>query len=399
MLARTPVDLYRGLVKVHLDDSIQSQIISVVARFTDCVFAGEKLSIHLTRFLQLTTRLNVYINSKVAADQSDVTLAVDLLDYLTSTSKWWTVTRQDPGLVLRPPSRDARGFIKSIADLQMGGNTLQRISGATEKLSRFLEEHEIGSQKDMEDLCNGLLSIWALISAFACRSQGRNITTEEDFETAYDTTRILLFYVDPIDYKALTAIRRLGTHPVLPLAAGVAFSPGFEKKLNASVAANLEKIHGDYLAPLALATSGASRSILTNSIRLLGQLQAVKQEIDRLEEDHYESIIIGSMDIIEKVGVSSDFLQNESSAVILFKGLHPAEGVDERIQLLVRRLESLIVDSTGNKDFLLQYARLVPRIVALLLLLAGKTKETPSAHLGDADVKRGLILLYALISG
>jgi hypothetical protein len=398
-LARTPVDLYRGLVKIHLDDSTQSQITSVVARFADCVFAGEKLSIHLTRFLRLITRLNVYINSRTVANQSDVTLAVDLLDYLTSTSKWWTVTRQDPGLVLRPSSRDARGFIKSIADLHMGGNTLQRISGATEKISRFLEEHEVGNQTEMEDLCNGLLSIWALISAFACRSQGRNITSEEDFETAYDTTRILLFYVDPIDYNALTAVRRLGTHPVLPLAARVAFSPGFEKKLNASVAAKLEKIHGEYLAVLSIATSGASRSILTNSLRLLGQLQAVKQELDRLEEDHYESIIIGSMEIIEKVGMSSDFLQDESSAVALFKGLRPAEGVDERLQLLVRRLESLIVDSTGNKDFLLQYARLIPRIVALLLLLASKTKKSPSAPLEDADVKRGLILLYTLISG
>jgi hypothetical protein len=398
-LARTPVDLYRGLVKAHLDGSIQSQITSVVARFADCVFAGEKLSIHLTRFLQLVTRLNAFINSKTVADQSDVTLAVDLLDYLTSTTKWWNVTRQDPGLVLRPPSRDARGFIKSIADLHVGGNTLQRISGATEKISRFLEEHELGTQDEMENLCNGLLSTWALLSAFACRSQGRNMTTEEDFETAYDTTRILLFYVDAIDYKALTAVRKLGTHSVLPLAARVAFSPGFEKKLNSSVAANLEKIHGNLLATLSLATSGASRSILTNSLRLLGQLQAVKQEIDRLEEDHYESIIIGSMGMIQNVGVSSDFLQDETSALTLFKGLRPAEGVDERIQLLVRRLESLIVDSTGNKDFLLQYARLVPRIVALLILLASKTKESASAPLEDTDIKRGLILLYDLING
>jgi hypothetical protein len=398
-LARTPVDLYQGLVKAHLDGRIQSQITSVVARFADCIFAGEKLSVHLTRFLQLITRLNAFINSKAVADQSDVTLAVDLLDYLTSTTKWWNVTRQDPGLVLRPPSRDARGFIKSIADLHVGGNTLQRISGATEKISRFLEEHELGNQDEMENLCNGLLSTWALLSAFACRSQGRNMTTEEDFETAYDTTRILLFYVDAIDYKALTAVRKLGTHPVLPLAARVAFSPGFEKKLNSSVAANLEKIHGDLLATLSLATSGASRSILTNSLRLLGQLQAVKQEIDRLEEDHYESIIIGSMGMIQNVGVSSDFLQDETSALTLFRGLSPAEGVDERIQLLVRRLESLIVDSTGNKDFLLQYARLVPRIAALLILLASKTKESASAPLEDTDIKRGLILLYDLING
>lgn len=398
-MARTPVDVYRGLVKTQLEDGIQSQVDSVVARFTDCVFAGEKLSVHVTRFLRLTTRLNAYLNSKTTAGQSDVTLAVDLLDYLTSTSKWWTATRQDPVLILRPASRDARSFIKSIADLNVGGNTVQRISAATEKLSQFLEEHEVGNQKEMESLCNDMLSTWAFLCAFACKSQGRNVTTEEDFETAYDTTRILLFYVDANDYKALTAIRRLGTHPVLPLAARVAFSPGFEKKLNASVAANLERVHGDYLAKLAVATSGASRSILTNSLKLLGQLQGVKQKLDRLEKEHYESIIIGSMEIIERVGVSSDFLKDESSAVTIFKGLRPAKGIDERIQLITRRLESLIVDSTGNKDFLLQYARLVPRITALLLLLASKTKKSPAAPLEDSDVKRGLTLLYTLISG
>jgi hypothetical protein len=397
-VARTPVDVYRGLVKVQLDDALLFQIDSVVARFTDCVFAGEKLSIHVTRFLKLITRLNAYINSKTPADQSDVTVAVDLLDYLASTSKWWTATRQDPGLVLRPPSRDARGFIKSIADLYVGGNTLQRISGATEKLSRFLEEHTVGNKEQMENLCNGMVSTWAILSAFACKSQGRNTTTEEDFETAYDITRIFLFYVEPNDYKALVAVRKIGTNSLLPLAAGVTFSPGFEKKLNMSVAANLEKIHGEHLVKLSLATSGASRSILTNSLKLLGQLQAVKQKHDRLEEEHYESIILGSMAMIETVGVSSDFLKDESSAVIIFKGLNPAEGVDERIQLLVRRLESLIVDSTGNKDFLLQYARLVPRVISLLLLLAGKTKDIPTAPLEDSDLKRGLILLYEIIS-
>jgi hypothetical protein len=397
-LARIPVDVYRGLIKVQLDDALQFQITSVVARFADCVFAGEKLSIHVTRFLRLITRLNAYINSKTLADQSDVTVAVDLLDYLASTSKWWTATRQDPGLVLKPPSRDARGFIKSIADLHVGGNTLQRISGATEKLSRFLEEHTVGNQEQMENLCNGMVSTWAILSAFACKSQGRNITTEEDFETAFDNTRIFLFYVEPNDYKALVAVRKIGTHSLLPLAAGVAFSPGFEKKLNMSVAANLEKVHGEHLVKLSLATSGASRSILTNSLRLLGQLQAVKQKRDRLEEEYYESVIVESMAMIEKVGVSSDFLQNESSAVTIFKGLNPAEGVDERIQVLVRRLESLIVDSTGNKDFLLQYARLVPRLVSLLLLLASKTKNVPTAPLEDSDLKRGLILLYELIS-
>ena len=142
-MARTPVDVYRGLVQTQLDDKITEQINSVVSRFTDFVFAGEKLSIHLNRFLDLTTRLIALIDSETSANQSHLTMSVDLLDYLTSASKWWTVTRQEPSIVLRPPSREARGFIKSIADLHVGGTTLQRISGSTDKLSRFLEEHEI----------------------------------------------------------------------------------------------------------------------------------------------------------------------------------------------------------------------------------------------------------------
>jgi len=103
--------------------------------------------------------------------------------------------------------------------------------------------------------------------------------------------------------------------------------------------------------------------------------------------------------LIESVGVSADFLQNDSSAISLFKNLRPGDGVDERIQLLVRRLEGLIVDSTGNKDFLLQYARLVPRLIALILLLACNTKDSPSDPVEDSDIKRGLILLYNLING
>ncbi|MCK4565823.1 MAG: hypothetical protein KAU48_00800, partial [Candidatus Thorarchaeota archaeon] len=328
-----------------------------------------------------------------------LTMSVDLLDYLTSASKWWTVTRQEPSIVLRPPSREARGFIKSIADLHVGGTTLQRISGSTDKLSRFLEEHEIEKSGEVERLCNGMLSAWALLSAFACKGQGRNVASEADFETAYDVVRILLFYVSLDDFKALSIVRQLGTHTLLPKAASVNFSPGFEKKLNASVAANLEKEHGEHLIQMAKATSGASRSILTNSLKLLGQLQAVNQGIERLEEEHYDAIIVGALDLVESVGVSSDFLQNDSSAVAIFKSLRPGDGVDERIQLLIRRLEGLIVDSTGNRDFLLQYARLVPRLIALILLLASSTKDAPNTPIEDSDIKRGLILLYKLISG
>ncbi|GAH15021.1 unnamed protein product, partial [marine sediment metagenome] len=165
--------------------------------------------------------------------------------------RWWTVTRQEPSIVLRPPSREARGFIKSIADLHVGGTTLQRISGSTDKLSRFLEEHEIEKSGEVERLCNGMLSAWALLSAFACKGQGRNVASEADFETAYDVVRILLFYVSLDDFKALSIVRQLGTHTLLPKSASVNFSPGFEKKLNASVAASLEKEHGEHLIQMA----------------------------------------------------------------------------------------------------------------------------------------------------
>jgi hypothetical protein len=398
-LARTPVDVYRGLVHTQLDDKISEQINSVVSRFTDFVFAGEKLSIHLNRFLDLTTRLIALLDSEIHANHNHLTMSVDLLDYLTSASKWWTVTRQEPGIVLRPPSREARGFIKSIADIHVGGTTLQRISGATDKLSRFLDEHEIEKSGEVERLCNGMLSAWALLSAFACKGQGRNVATEADFETAYDVVRILLFYVSLDDFNALSVVRQLGSHTLLPKAASVNFSPGFEKKLNESVAASLEKEYGAHLIQMAKATSGASRSILTNSLRLLAQLQAVKLGIERLEEEHYDATIIGALELIEKVGVSADFLQNDTTAISIFKNLCPGDGVDERIQLLVRRLEGLIVDSTGNKDFLLQYARLVPRLIALILLLASNTKDSPSDPIEDSDIKRGLILLYKLING
>ncbi|MHA2352060.1 MAG: hypothetical protein ACXABX_02955 [Candidatus Thorarchaeota archaeon] len=397
-MARTPVDIYRGLLRTRLEDTISDQIDTVAVRFTDAQFLGSKISVHLTRFLKIFTKLVAYLETRDTATLSDVTEAIDVLDYFTSTSKWWSMTRKEPGLVLRPPSREPRGFIKSVADLQFGPNTLQRITGSAEKLIRFLEEHEVEDESQRKHLSEDFVSSWAILSAFACKGQGRNVIVENDFETAYDILRILFFYVPSEDFRALTVIRRLGSHSVLPRAASVGFSPGFERKLNSSVASSLEKVHGDYLAGMASATSGASRTILTNSLRFLGQLQAVKQDIERLEEEHYDSIIISALQMFEQIGVSFDFLQNESAAVELFQGLRLGSGVEERIQLMTRRLEGLVVDSTGNKDFLLQYARLVPRLIAILLLLATNTKASQKAPLEDIDLKRGLILLHNLIS-
>ena len=398
-MSRTPVDVYNGLLHTRLENSIPKQIETVVSRFTDSQFAGEKISVHLTRLITLFTRLVGYLDGRDVATLSDVTVAIDVLDYFTSSSKWWLMSRQNPGFILRPPSREPREFIISISDLQLSGPTLQRATVAADKLSRFLEEHKLANSALQGELREDLLSSWALLSAFSCKAQGRNVTTEADFETGYDIVRILFFYVPIEDFTTLTAVRRLGTHTILPQAASVGFSPGFEKKLNASVAARLEKVHGEHLAEMASSTSGASRTILTNSLRLLGQIQAVKKNLERLEEEHYDSTIIGALEMFDTIGISSEFLQDESAAVQIFQGLRPGEGVEERIQLLTRRLEGLVVDTTGNRDFLLQYARLVPRLVALLLLLASKAKTLPEAPLTDIDLKRGLILLHYLISG
>lgn len=397
-MARTPVDVYRGLLQTRLEDSLPKQIDTVAKRFAEFQLLGSKISVHLTQFLSFITKLVAYLDSRNLATPTDMTEAIDVLDYFTSTSKWWTMTRNEPGLALKPPSREPRSFIKSISDLQFGPNTLQRISGAGDKLSRFLEEHELAESARREDLREASMSSWALLSAFVCKGQGRSVITETDFETAYDILRILLFYTPSEDFKSLTVIRRLGMHTILPKAASVGFSPGFEKRLNSSVAASLEKIQSDYLTEMASATSGASRTILTNSLRFLGQLRAVKQKVERLEEEHYDSTIVEALQMLEKIGVSSDFLLNESAAMNLFKGLKMDDGVEERIQLLTRRLEGLVVDATGNKDFLLQYARLVPRLIALLLLLAATTKTSTKLPLKDIDLKRGLVLLYNLIN-
>ncbi|MFW9806467.1 MAG: hypothetical protein ACFFFK_07030 [Candidatus Thorarchaeota archaeon] len=398
-MARTPVDVYQGLLKTQLEDTISNQIDSVTQRFADIQFLGTEVSVHLSRFLRLMTKLVTYLESRDSSTPSDVTIAIDVLDYFTSTSKWWSMTRKDPGLILRPPSREPRNFIKSITDLQIGPNTLQRISGASEKLMRFLEEHNIVDLDKRRELTDSFVSSWAILSAFACKGQGRNVTTENDFETAYDILRIFFFHIPSVDFRALTVIRRIGSHSILPKAASVGFSPSFDRRLNSSVAASLEKVHGEHLAEIAPATSGASRTILTNSLRFLAQLYAVNNDIERLEEANYDATIVSSLQMFDQVGVAPNFLQDESAAVEVFQGLRLGIGVEERIQLLTRRLEGLVVDSTGNKDFLLQYARLVPRLIALLLLLATATKSSTKDALEDVDLKRGLLLLYDLING
>jgi hypothetical protein len=348
--------------------------------------------------VEFWSRHAAFLDNRETTTLSDLTTAIDLLDYFTSTSKWWTMTRDDPGLILRLPSRDPREFIKSIPLIQMGGETLGRVTGARDRLIRFLEEHELGDDKTRAALTEHLVSIWLLLCGFSCKGQGRNITTEEDFETAYDIVRILLFYISIDDLRALTAVRQIATDPNLPKIAVIGFSPGFERKLDSSLAASLERVHGEYLTKIATSTPGASRNILTNSLRLLGQIQAMKLGMTRIEKEDYDSIIVGAMGLLEALDVPAQLLQDEDEVVILFKSLQPGGGVDEKLSLLTRRIEGLLVDSAGNRDYVLQYSRMVPRIIALLLLVAASTKTEPTEPLQDGDLKRGLILLNKMFS-
>ncbi|MFW9863385.1 MAG: hypothetical protein ACFFEX_10555 [Candidatus Thorarchaeota archaeon] len=398
-MARKPIDVYQGLIKTKLLVDSVSHIDSVVGRYKDHMLVGQKLSFHLRRFVEFWSRHYAFLDNRETTTLSDLTIAIDLLDYFTSTSKWWTMTREDPGLVLRLPSRDPREFIKSIPLIQMGGETLGRVTGARNRLVRFLEEHELGDDNTRAALAEHLVSTWLLLCGFSCKGQGRNITTEEDFETAYDIVRILLFYMSLNDFKALTAVRQIATDPNLPKIAVIGFSPGFERKLDSSLAASLERLHGEYLTKVATSTSGASRNILTNSLRILGQIQAMKLELTRIEKEDYDSIIVGAMGLLETLDVPARLLQDEDEVVALFKSLQPGEGFEEKLSLLTRRIEGLLVDSAGNRDYVLQYARMVPRIIALLLLVAAATKTEPTEPLQDQDLKRGLILLNRLFSG
>ncbi|MFX1367053.1 MAG: hypothetical protein ACFFAY_00420 [Promethearchaeota archaeon] len=398
-MARKPIDVYRGLIATTIPSDVASHIDSVVGRYSTQVYAGQKLTMHLSRFVEICCKLITFLDSRNASDLSDLANAIDVLDYFTSTSKWWTMSREDPGFLLRPPSRDPREFMLSLAAVQIGGDTSGRVAGASEKLARFFEDHGITDTRVCEKLCERFVSSWILLSGLVCKSQGRNITTEGDFEIAYDIMRVLLFYTSLDDFKALTAIRRLATDPKIPKLAEVSFTPGFERKLDSSMAARLERSNEEKLAKIVPSSPSASRNLLTNSLKLLAQMKAIEQGLIRIEESNYDSLILGAMEMLEQVGISQDSFRDETSVKALFLAIQPDTGTDEKIGLLIRRLEGLLVDSTGSKDFLLQNAKLIPRMVALLLLLAGVTKVSEIAGLQDADLKRGLILFHRLLNG
>lgn len=398
-MARKPIDVYHGLIATTIPSDVASHIDSVVGRYSTQVYAGQKLTMHLSRFVEICCKLITFLDSRNASDLSDLANAIDVLDYFTSTSKWWTMSREDPGFLLRPPSRDPREFMLSLAAVQIGGDTSGRVAGASEKLARFFEDHGITDTRVCEKLCERFVSSWILLSGLVCKSQGRNITTEGDFEIAYDIMRVLLFYTSLDDFKALTAIRRLATDPKIPKLAEVSFTPGFERKLDSSMAARLERSNEEKLAKIVPSSPSASRNLLTNSLKLLAQMKAIEQGLIRIEESNYDSLILGAMEMLEQVGISQDSFRDETSVKALFLAIQPDKGTDEKIGLLIRRLEGLLVDSTGSKDFLLQNAKLIPRMVALLLLLAGVTKASEMAGLQDADLKRGLILFQRLLNG
>jgi len=171
VLTRKPVDVYRGLIMVRFDRETPARMEAVIGRFSDQELAGERLSTHLTRFLGLWSRLAAYLDSKDVIGLEDLTMSVDVLDYFTSTTKWWTMTREKPWLIMRPPSRDPREFIKSIDSLQVDAPTLSRISGATDKLLSFLEEHNLANANSRLELCATIKSAWTLLSAFLCKRQ------------------------------------------------------------------------------------------------------------------------------------------------------------------------------------------------------------------------------------
>jgi hypothetical protein len=380
-------------------EKIPEAISKVVSRFSDYQLAGEKLSVHIARFIELCTRIIANLDSKATADLEHLTMAIDTLDHFTSTSKWWNMTRELPGFVLRPSSRDPRDFIKSIAYLKVGVESINRIEGARHRLAQFLDQQELASPEFHDQLCGSFTSTWVLLSAFSCKERGRNTTSETDFETAYDILRILMFYTSICDFKAITSTRKLATSTIIPKIARVEFSPGFERKLDSSLAARLEQQHSNLISKISSAVPGAARNVLTNSLRLLSQLQALKIGTPRLEEGSYADVILESLQLLERHGVSPEQIRDETAVLKLFKGMNPA--VDEivnRLSFMVRRVEALIVDSMGNKDFLFQNSRVVPRLVSLLLLLSSATNPEPNPVLRDIDLKRGVVILEQIVN-
>ena len=392
-MARTPLNVYRGLTSIHLSKDISRRITTAASKFSDFHFAGQPMTVHLSRFIALMSRLIAYLEGRSAIVAGDLPAAIDVLDYFMSTSKWWLMTREQPGFVIRPATRDSRDFLQSLAQTRIGGGTLGRINTATERLDSFLNEHAVGSDDTRSILRDSMVSAWVLLSASSCKNQGQTITTESDFEIAYDTVRVLLFYTPAIDFRALGAVRRIARSPNLIRIASVNLAAGFERQLDSSPAAIIEI---EQAPTIRGRCASIYRSILTNSLRFLVQVQASLLGADRIEAANYATIIPQSLLLLEKIGIPSTIFQDEQRIKTMFKHLPSDTNFIERLELVVQRIESLIAD-IHRRDFLLTYSRLVPRMASLLLFIATATSNSENT-ICDEDVKRGLVLLDRLLS-
>lgn len=396
-MARKPIDVYHGLAKCELSTGALNRIKSLVERFSEYQFAGENLPTHLSRFLSLFSQLVTYLDSRDTSTPSDVTLSVDVLDYFLSTSKWWRMSRSAPSFIIRPPSRDPRDFLQSLSEVKLGSSALGRIDGAAERLSRFLKQHDF-EQKQRKSICDGAISSWAILCAALARSKGKSRINEEDFEIAYDLVRILLFYVSREEFLALTAVRRIGTHEQLPKIVEVRISSEFENSLESSQAARFEDEHSQLLTKVSSTLPSISRNILTNSLRFLVQLDNAKHARPVVGPNEYEAAIVNAMTLLQQAGMPPELLDNTSRFRKLFREIAFSETLGHHLSLLSRRLEGLIVDATGNREFLLEHTSLVPRLLSLVLLLSIGSIPENADTFSHSDLKRGLIAVYELLS-
>lgn len=395
-MSRQTLDIYLGLIRTRVDPQVSAKAESLFDRYSKVFINGAPLSQHLHRFLTLFAKLLAVLDDRRRVDITDLTVSVDLLDIFTSTTKWWDITRKDPAIVIRPSSHDPRQFLLTVGSIQLSGSTLSRIAGSLDRLRRFLDDQELSPSDDYTDLIESFSSIWVLLTLFICKNQGRTVTTEDDFEHAYDLVRVLLFYTPQEDFRALTAVRHICSSSAIHGAADVVLTTEFEHLLESSPAASLEHEHGESLAKILPANPHIMRSILTNVIRVLVRLVAFMEQQTRVEGSLYEHMITRALDILESIGVSRSLFTTNSSVSKLFESIRPLSQCEQRISLLCRRFESLIVASIGNKEFLLQYPKFVPQLVSLIVLVAAATRPLDQV-LGYHDIKRGLILFDQLL--
>lgn len=396
-MARKPIDVYHGLAECELSTGASNRIKSLVERFSECRFAGEDLPTHLSRFLSLFSQMITYLDSRETSTTSDLTQSVDVLDYFLSTTKWWRMSRSAPSFIIRPPSRDPRDFLQSLSEVKMGSSALGRIDGAAERLSRFLKQHDF-SQDQRKSICDAVISSWALLCAASARGKGKSRINEEDFEIAYDLVRILLFYVSREEFVAMTAVRRIGTHEQLPRIVEVKISSEFENSLESSQAARFEDEHSQLLTKVSSTLPSISRNILTNSLRFLVQLDSTKHSRPIVGSNKYEEAIVNAMTLLQKAGMPPELLDNTSRFEKLFREIAFSEELGHHLSLLSRRLEGLIVDATGNREFLLEHTGLVPRLLSLVLLLSIGSIPKNADTFSHSDLKRGLIAVDRLLS-